>query len=266
MKKSSTRILLVLVSVGLFSGCSVAPQENTGLEPFSPVPRLESSAFYRADGSFDQAVAKEAYYDMMRAYHYPIPAMLKSETLWVADFVQGDYAQLGMAGIFWKNVEGIYGEVGTKAYQGDFKNDRFGYLGHEIFLLPGQMLPEHNHLGNGSQKGFGPKMETWHVRHGSVEFFGEYQGEAAETPISEMPEHERPWGYGEPWFKSKYVKRCEAGELYSLNDPESWHFMRAGKNGAIVAEYATYHNDVKFSSPDMEFGNSTAEEITKLKK
>lgn len=265
MNKMLIQILLGLITLS-FAGCSVTPRNNTGLEPFSPVPTLESSAFRAADGSFDQATAKEAYYDMMRAYHYPIPAMLKSETLWVADFVQGDFARLGMAGIFWGNVDGIYGEVGAKAYQGDFKNERFGYLGHEIFLLPGQMLPEHNHLGNGSQKGFGPKMETWHIRHGSVEFFGEYQGPAGETLISEMAEKEKPWGHGETWFKSKYVKRCVAGELYSLNDPESWHFMRAGKNGAIVAEYATYHNDVKFSNPDMEFGNSTAEEITKLKK
>lgn len=89
---------------------------------------------------------------------------------------------------------------------------------------------------------------------------------AGETPISEMPKSERPWGYGQEWFKSKYVKKCVAGEIYSLNDPESFHFMRAGKNGAIVAEYATYHNDVKFSHPTMEFGNSEAARITKLKK
>lgn len=265
MTKMSTLFVLGLATL-LIAGCSVTPRDNTGLEPYSPVQRLESSAFYAADGTFNEAAAKAAYYDMMRAYHYPITPMLESEALWVADFVQGDFAALGMAGIFWQNVDGVYGEVGAKAYQGDFKNERYGYLGHEIFLLPGQMLPEHNHLGNGSDKGFGPKMETWHIRHGSVEFFGEYQGEAGETAISEMPEEETPWGYGEPWFKSRYVKSCVAGELYSLKDPESWHFMRAGKNGAIVAEYATYHNDVKFSNPDMEFGNSTAEEITKLKK
>ncbi len=266
MTKMSTQCLLGLAVLLLFAGCSVTPKNNTGLEPFSPVPELESSDFYTADGSFDQAAAKAAYYDMMRAYHYPITPMLESEAFWVADFVQGDYAKLGMAGIFWQNVEGIYGEVGAKAYAGDFKDQHYGYLGHEIFLLPGQMLPEHNHLGNGSDKGFGPKMETWHIRHGSVEFFGEHQGPAGEIAISELPDSDKPWGHGEPWFKSKYVKRCVAGELYSLNDPESWHFMRAGKNGAIVAEYATYHNDVKFSNPDMEFGNSTAEEITKLKK
>ena len=262
MKKISTCILLAMATVSLLAGCSF----NTGLKPFSSVPTPKSSTFYNTDGSFNQTVAKEAYYDLMRAYHYPIPALLKSDAFWVADFVQADFAKLGMAGIFWKNESGIYGEAGTKAYQGDFKDDHFGYLGHDIFLLPGQVLPEHNHLGNGGNQGLGPKMETWHVRHGSVEFFGEHQGPAGETPISEMPEHERPWGYGESWFKSKYVKQCDAGELYTLNDPESWHFMRAGKNGAIVSEYATYHNDVKFSKPNMEFANTTAKETKKPQK
>jgi len=248
-----------------FCGCA-APQCNTGLEPFSAVPKLASADFYRPDGSFDQKVAKEAYFDMMRAFHCPIPAVLMTDELWVADFKQGDFARLGMAGIFWKNVEGVYGEVGTKAYKGSFKDQKFGYLGHEIYLLPGQMLPEHNHLTDGDKKGFGPKMETWLIRHGSVEFFGEYKGAAGETLISDLPAGERPWGFGQPWFKSKYVKKCVAGELYSLNDPESWHFMRAGKNGAIVCEFATYHNDVKFSKPGMEFGNSEAAKITKLAK
>ncbi|MDP6525095.1 MAG: hypothetical protein QGI24_08540 [Kiritimatiellia bacterium] len=267
MTKTSIRLMLCLAAVSLFLGCAApAPKGYTGSEPFSPVPRLASSAFYNADGSFNQDVAKKAYLDMMRAFHYPIPPVLETETLWVADFMQGDYSKLGMAGIFWKNVDGKYGEVGAKEYKGDFKDTSYGYLGHEIFLLPGQMLPEHSHLGNGSKKGYGPKMETWHIRHGSVEFFGEYKGVGGETPISEMPESERPWGYGEKWFKSKFVTKFVAGEIYSLNDPESWHFMRAGKNGAIVAEYATYHNDVQFSDPDMEFGNSNAAEITKRKK
>jgi hypothetical protein len=75
-----------------------------------------------------------------------------------------------------------------------------------------------------------------------------------------MPEKERPWGYGEPWFKSKYVavRTAKSGKLYSLEDPESWHFQRAGAEGAIVAEYATYHNHVEFSKPGMEFDSSKA--------
>ncbi|MDA3924976.1 MAG: hypothetical protein PF904_09795 [Kiritimatiellae bacterium] len=264
MIKISTLSLLFLAALA-FTGCK-SPKNYTGLEPLSPVSQMENSDFYKADGAFDQDIAKNAYYEMMQSYHYPIPAMLKSDEFWVADFMEGDFAKLGMAGIFWKNVEGKYGDVGAKAYTGEFKDASYGYLGHEIFLLPGQMLPEHNHFGNGSKKGFGPKMETWHIRHGSVEFFGEYKGEAGETAIADMSDCDKPWGYGQKWFKSKYVKKLGAGELYSLNDPESYHFMRAGKNGAIVAEYATYHNDVKFSNPAMQFGNSEAEKITKLKK
>ncbi len=265
MMKTSCHLMTSLLATLLIGGCA-APKSYTGITPFSTFTHRTSPAFYKPDGSFDQAVAKQAYFDMMRAYHYPIPEILKTDALWTADFMQSDFAKLGMAGIFWKNVEGTYGSAGTQSYTGGFKDQKYGYLGHEIFLLPGQMLPEHNHLADGDGKGFGPKMETWHIRHGSVEFFGEYKGEAGETPISDMPAGERPWGYGQPWFKSKVVKKCGAGEIYSLNDPESWHFMRAGRDGAIVAEYATYHNDVKFSKPDMQFGNSKAAEITKLKK
>ena len=265
MSKTPCTLMTGILAALCIGGCA-APKNYTGLTPLAPFTRLASPAFYKPDGSFDPAAAKQAYFDMMRAYHYPVPEILKTDALWVADFMQNDFARLGMAGIFWKNVENIYGNVGTKAYKGEFKDQKYGYLGHEIFLLPGQMLPEHNHLANGDGKGFGPKMETWHIRHGSVEFFGEYKGDTGETPISAMPANERPWGYGQPWFKSKFVKACVAGEIYSLNDPESWHFMRAGKDGAIVTEYATYHNDVKFSKPDMQFGNSKAAEITKLKK
>ncbi|HEY3324610.1 MAG TPA: hypothetical protein VGP72_29430 [Planctomycetota bacterium] len=270
MTRTTTYLLLCIVGLSLAGSYRAAegttPDENTGLKPFSAVPTLENSAFYKADGSFDQDVAKKAYYDMMKAYHYPIPPYLKTKEFWTADFKQGSFASLGMAGIFWKNVSGTFGEVGTKAYKGDFKDKVYGYLGHEIFLLPGQMLPEHNHLGDRDNKGFGPKMETWHIRHGSVEFFGECKGSEGETLVSEMPKSQLPWGYGQAWFKSKYVKKCVAGEIYSLNDPESFHFMRAGPNGAIVTEYATYHNDVKFSHPTMEFGNSEAAKITKREK
>ncbi len=263
--KTLCHTLTALAAAAFIGGCA-STSHYTGAQPFGKVPRLANKDFYKPDGSLDQEVAKKAYFDLMQAYHYPIPAILKTDTFWVADFMQGDFARLGMGGVFWKNVEGVYGDVGAKAYKGAFKNQKFGYLGHDIYLLPGQTLPEHNHLTDGDGKGFGPKMETWRVCHGSVLFFGEYKGDGTEIPISELPACELPWGHGQPWFKSKYVKRAVAGDIYTLNDPESWHFMVAGKDGAIVAEYATYHNDVKFSKPGMEFGNSKAAEITKLKK
>jgi D-lyxose ketol-isomerase len=237
-----------------FSGC--AKQVGCGCLPLTPVTNPGNTAFYKADGAFDAVAAKDAYFAMMKGYGYPIPAILKTDTFWVADFVQRDFETLGMGGVFWKNQNAKYGDIGSKSYKGDFKDASFGYLGHEIYLLPGQMLPEHNHTGG--PDGYGPKMETWHIRHGSVEFFGQHQGEDKETPISEMAKADQPSGFGQDWFKSKYVVKMNAGGIYTLNDPESWHFMRAGPNGAIVSEYATYHNHVQFSKPEMVFDSSKA--------
>jgi hypothetical protein len=73
-----------------------------------------------------------------------------------------------------------------------------------------------------------------------------------------MPASQRPVGFGQPWFKSKFVAKRTAGELYTLENPESWHFQRAGPNGAIVTEYATFHNHVEFSKPGMKFASSEA--------
>jgi hypothetical protein len=217
-----------------------------------------SERFYNPDGSFNAEKAREAYFEMMRYYNYPVPDVLKTEQFWVCDFMQRDYARLGMGGIFWVNARGAYGDNGAKAYKGDWADKSYGYLGHEIYLLPGQMLPEHHHIGGAD--GYGPKMESWQVRYGEVEFFGEYKGAGSETLISDMPKKDQPWGSGQDWFKSKYVikRTAKSGELYTLQDPESWHFQRAGKTGAIVTEYGTYHNHVTFSKPGMEFASSAA--------
>jgi len=222
------------------------------------VQRFDSSHFYDSKGAFFPTAAKDAYLAMMEAHGYPISDVLKTDELWVCDFLQRDFSKLGMGGIFWINASGQYSQSGDKAYKGDFKDASYGYLGHEIFLLPGQMLPEHRHIGGA--EGYGPKMESWHVRYGTVDFFGEYKGAGDETLISNMPKSEQPWGYGQDWFKSKYVARrtAKSGKLYTLEDPESWHGQIAGPQGAIVSEYATYHNQVEFSKPDMEFASSEA--------
>ena len=248
-------MLCLSVAMLAIAGCA-QDQVRCGCKPVSAVTNPGNAAVYKADGAFDAAAAKEAYYAMMRGFNYPIPEVLKTDNFWVADFLQRDFEKLGMGGVFWVNVKGKYGETGQKAYDGKFKGRSFGYLGHDIYLLPGQVLPEHRHIGGA--EGFGPKMESWHVRHGSVEFFGEYKSDAGETPVSEMPAGKRPFGCGEDWFKSKYVIARRAGGTYTLLDPESWHFMRAGPNGAIVSEYATFHNQVEFSKPGMKFASSEA--------
>lgn len=246
-------VVLLAAAGGAAGQTATAPD---GSQPVKPVPVPENALFYGEDGAFKAGAAKQAYYDLMRAFQYPIPATLMTDQFWVCDFLQRDFATVGMGGIFWLNVHGVYGESGAGEYAGEFKGQRFGYLGHDIYLLPGQMLPEHRHVGG--PDGHGPKMEGWHVRHGSVEFFGEYKGAGDETLISDMPAAARPFGYGEAWFRSRYVVRRTAGQTYTLDNPESWHFQRAGPNGAIVTEYATYHNHVEFSKPGMLFDSSKA--------
>ncbi len=255
IKQETTRRDLIKGALG--AAAVVAASE--GVSVGHAVPRSgKKSKFYAADGSLDQKVVKAAYFEMIKDLKCPMPDVLKTDAFWVCDFLQRDISKVGMAGIFWINDSGTYGQNGTKAYDGPYKDQKFGYLGHEIYLLPGQFLPEHRHLGG--PEGYGPKMESWQVRFGSVEFFAEYPGEGTETLISDMPKSKRPWGYGEDWFKSKYVAKrtAQSGLVYTLEDPESWHGQRAGSKGAVVTEYATYHNHVEFSKPGMEFVCSPA--------
>ena len=130
----------------------------------SEVNMLNNKDFYKADGGFDAAAAKEAYYDMMRRFNYPIVDRLKGEEFWAVDFGLGKFTEVGMAGIFWLNVK------------------EHDFFGHEIYLLPGQMIPEHRHLKTEEAR---PKMEGWHTRHGFVWTYGE--GEPNPGDVERVP-------------------------------------------------------------------------------
>ncbi len=239
-----------VLATTLLAGC--CSHHHHGGCSSAHVKTYESSFFYQnaGKGAYDAQKARKAYYDLMQRFNYPIPAVLRTDCFWTCDFLQRDFAKLGMGGIFWINEIATYGETGSNKYNGKFKGQRFGYLGHEIYLLPGQALPEHNHLGG--NEGMGPKMEAWHVRYGAVRFFSEYPGPDSKK-ISDLPESERPWGYGQSWFQSKYYVDRQAGEVHKLINPEGEHFQQALDQGAIVTEYATCHNHVQFSKPGMKF-------------
>ena len=131
------------------------------------VKTYTNADFYDADGNFLPEKAKEAYFDMFRRFAYPISDTLK-KGIWVLDFGLGDFANVGMAGIFWLNRQD------------------YGYFGHEIYLLPGQMIPEHCHFPTDK----GPaKMESWHPRHGMIYTFGE--GEPTPEYLAKIPASQR---------------------------------------------------------------------------
>jgi len=187
--------------------------------------KQDNSDFYDADGQFLGDKAAEAYYAMMESFNYPVTDKLRSE-MWAIDFGLGDFVNVGMAGIFWVN------------------DPEHKYFGHEIFLLPGQMIVEHSHVQAGDVS---PKMESWQVRNGMIYTFGEGDETVpcpVQTPASQAD-----------FITAKYVKKVEIGEIDTLNRPEAWHFMIGGPEGAIVTEYATFHDNdgLRFTNPNVKF-------------
>jgi len=188
------------------------------------VKTYKSAEFYGADGKFLVDKAREAYYDMFRRFGYPISETLKKE-MWILDFHLGDFAEVGMAGIFWLNRQD------------------YGYFGHEIYLLPGQMIPEHSHLA--TAKG-AAKMESWQPRRGMVYTFGE--GDPTPDLLVKIPKSQRDL------VKSRHGKALAIDEIGHLNRRTAWHFMVAGPEGAQVTEYGTFHDGdgLRFSNPKVK--------------
>ena len=197
-------------------------------------PRYPNSRFYNADGSFNEAAAKAAYVEMFRLHGYSLADVVNDERFWIMDFGLGDFASVGMAGIFWLN------------------DKEHGYFGHEIYLLPFQMIPEHSHV---EAEGKPAKHEYWQVRNGSIFNFGE--GGSKDDPLPagvELPKSQLD-ANAITAFKcveltaTTGLGKGEAG----LNRLGAFHFMMGGPQGTIVTEYASYH-----SGDGLRFQNSKA--------
>jgi D-lyxose ketol-isomerase len=185
------------------------------------VKTYTNADFYDAAGRFLPEKAKAAYFDMLRRFAYPVSDTLK-KGIWTLDFALGDFCNVGMAGIFWLNRQD------------------YGYFGHEIYLLPGQMIPEHRHMATDK----GPaKMESWQPRHGMIYTFGE--GQPTPAYFAKIPASQREI------VTSRHCQPLEGDEVADLNRREAWHFMVAGQEGAVVTEYGTFHDmaGLRFSNP-----------------
>ena len=101
----------------------------------------------------------------------------------------------------------------------------------EMVLFPGQTCPEHRHP-DGVENGvpYVGKQETFRCRAGEVELFveGERNVGEIELPPTDVTVFHR------------IVLR--AGEQYTLY-PNTLHWFRAGKEGAIVSEFSTKSRD-----------------------
>ncbi|MFA7692752.1 MAG: hypothetical protein WCX86_07635 [Candidatus Hydrogenedentales bacterium] len=188
------------------------------------ITRYPNEHFYKSDGSFDEEAGKAAFFEMFEAFQYPIVDRLRTDEFWVVDFGLGKFTEVGMGGIFW------------------FNNKEDNYFGHEIYLLPGQMIPEHKHVHTDDAA---PKMESWQPRHGWIYIYGE--GEPTPGVEERIPPSHREIAH------ARKEQKLLPGEIGALNAAEEWHWMIAPE-GAIVTEYATYHDGaaLRFSHPQVK--------------
>ena len=220
---------LGIASLGEVSGAGTARVvvngETVSTEEKSAM-KYTNDDFYK-DGVFQQDKAFEAYYDMFERMNYSLADSLRSNPdFWVADFGIGDFAHVGMGGIFF------------------FNDKEYRYFGHDIYLLPGQMIPEHRHL---SAEGLPAKHESWQVRYGSIYNFSEGGDPKDPQALALIPKSQ---------IEQKAVncynfKFMRVGDQDRLGKLEAPHFMIAGSEGAIVTEYACYHSGdgLRFTNP-----------------
>jgi len=229
-RRNHLQLLAAAAGTAALSGAfTLAKDTSTTMNPKKvTLPKYKNADFY-VDGKFQPEVAKKAYLDMMAAYGYDMH--LENEKkwatpFWYTDFGLGDFVNVGMGGVFWINSQ------------------EANYFAHEIFLLPGQMIVEHGH--EPTTKGRA-KMESWHVRYGSIYTMGETGGPIpAELKLAPSQE------------KFITVSKCNvlhAGEIGTLNRVGAKHFMVAGPEGAIVTEYGTFHDNdgLRFTNPKVKF-------------
>lgn len=206
-------ILSIIAAVAMTACCTATQTPSTETAMKQPFTKTYTNADFYKDGVFQQDVAKKAFYEMFAHYDVPVTKFMEANA-WYTDFGLGDFENCGMGGIFWVN---------------DSVN---GYFAHAIYLLPGQMIPEHKHV----KTAFPAKMESWMVEKGWCYNFSEI-GEATPNAPA-LPASQAATTI------SKFFVEQQVGDIVHLADkgPETFHFLMAGPNGAIVSEWANYHD------------------------
>lgn len=224
VKNLLTLVLIIVCGTCMLIGCSVNTKKTDEImTQKAPYQKKYTNADFYKDGKIDPEVVLKAYLDMFDYYGIPYNEYMKAN-LWITDFELGDLENVGMGGIFWVN------------------DSTHRYFGHEIYLLPGQMIAEHKHMPTE----FPAKYESWLTREGMVYNFsiGEPTPDAPKLPDSQK-------GYV---TVAHFVKQPK-GEVNHLVEEGTFHFLMAGPEGAVVTEFANYHDGggLRFSNPGVEF-------------
>ncbi len=212
-----------LAATGLtVGGCNEAMFGKSGSGKLA----FNNAGFYDADGKFDVDAGKEAYITLMKYHGYPIFPDIR-EKLWVSDYGTGEFLKLGLGANMFVN------------------NEEARYMVMDLFLLPGQMLPEHYHLKTDKNPA---KNEGWVVRHGISYVYGE--GEPAKPMKAVVPKCHMN---GTVTVEHEVI--LKPGEFTPLVRVGSRHWQFGGPEGAIITEVATVHDDggVRHSDTNLVF-------------
>lgn len=188
---------------------------------------FDNAYFYDKDGKFDVEKGKDAIMALAKHHGYPVfPGMRVN--LWVSDYGTGQFTKLGLAACMFKNNEA----------------DR--YMLMDLFLLPGQMLPEHWHLDGDKNPA---KREGWLVRWGLSHIVGEGDdnlGKDVVIPKCHMN--------GDATTKHEVV--AGPGTFVPLSKVSTRHWQLGGPDGAIITEVANVHTDGAVRHSDEKINNN----------
>lgn len=123
---------------------------------------------------------------------------------------------------------------------GDFEREGLGivvyvntdrYCAKELVMLPGQACPQHRHPPVGEDPG---KTETFRCRRGVCYLF-------LDGPATPDPQVAPPDGKAAVYTAARQIV-LRPGEQFTI-PPDTWHWFRAGPEGAIVSEFSSTSRD-----------------------
>lgn len=209
------RTLLQMTAAG--AGLSAMEAVSAAERRNRPKKKLafKNKSFY-TDGKFDVEKGKDAIVKICQYHGYPIFPDFR-EKLWVSDYNTGQFTELGLAAYMFMNNE----------------DDR--YMLMDLFLLPGQMLPEHWHLDGETNPA---KREGWLIRWGKSYVVGQGTDNLAKFPAVKVPTC-----HMNGKTLTKHVVEATPGMFVPLAEVKTRHWQYGGSEGAIITEVANVHTD-----------------------
>ncbi|MEE9602684.1 MAG: hypothetical protein V3V75_05220 [Thermoguttaceae bacterium] len=217
MKDQSIDRRSMLKTAGMAGAGLAALASSASAAPSSAKKELimfKNEDFYGADGKFDVEKGKDAIIALCKYHGYPIFPKLR-EQLWVSDYGTGQFTKLGLAACLFINNE----------------EDR--YMLMDLFLLPGQMLPEHWHLDGETNPA---KREGWLVRWGLSHIVGIGEPNLGKDVVV-------PKCHMDGKATTEHETVATPGMFVPLAKVKTRHWQFAGPEGAIITEVANVHTN-----------------------